>query len=1301
MIRGGVFYAIWNDATGLWSTDEADVHRLIDDDLQKYVDAAKDLENPSVSIIIKWMRDFQNNSWVNYRRFIKSVYDNYTPLDSSLTFANTEIKKRDHVSKRLPYSLGHGSISAFEEIISTLYDPLERQKIEWTIGAIVSGDSKKIEKFLVLYGAQGAGKGTILNIIAKLFQGYCGIFDAKALGSSSDAFSMEAFRDNPLVALQYDGDLSRIEDNTKLNQIVSHESMRINEKHKATYNSRLHSFLIMGTNKAVKITDAYSGIIRRLIDANPSGRLVPQNRYQTLMSQIDFELGAIAQHCLDVYRSLGKNFYSGYRPIAMMYKTDMFFNFVADEVNFKVFLEQDVITLQQAFTMYKVYCDESSMEYRLRKPQFREELKNYFQTFSEVTRIDGKQTRSVYSGFLVEKFNQQEQTEEVPPCSLVLDSKTSLLDSALSNCLAQYATGDDIPGKKWDEVLSVLGEIDTGRVHYVRPPENHIVIDFDLLDEEGNKSLELNLQAASKFPATYAELSKGGAGVHLHYIWDGDVSRLSPLFEEGIEIKTFTGKSSLRRRLTKCNTIPIATIATGLPLKGEKVVINQKVVKSEKGLRDLIRRNLDKEFLPGTKPSIDFIHKILEDAYNQGMNYDVTDLRPKILSFANNSSRQADYCIKKVNDMKFASEEISMSPEYTSEELVFFDVEVYPNLFVVVWKAKGKRPVALVNPTAREIEQILGFKLVGFNCRRYDNHILYARLIGKDNRELFEISQRIINGSNNAMFGEAYNISYTDIFDFSSAQNKKGLKKWEIELGLYHMEMGIRWDEDVPPEKWDRVVEYCINDVLATEAVFDHPPIQGDWAARQILAELSGLTVNDTTNQHTIKIVFGTNRKPQDKFIYTDLSTMFPGYTFDMGKSTYKGVEVGEGGYVYAEPGMYENVAVLDVASQHPNSIRNMNMFGDEYTKRYTDLLAGRLAIKNRDMETLRNLLDGKLIPFIEEAQGENPRFTMKDVSTGLKTALNSAYGLTFAKFENPFRDTRNKDNIVAKRGALFMVELQHVLQDMGVQVVHIKTDSVKIPNAPQEIIDFIVDFGKQYGYDFEHETTYSKFCLVNDAVYISKDLHSGEWSATGAQFAHPYVFKTLFSKETANFKDLCEAKSVTTALYLDMGEEDYHFVGKVGSFCPIKPDRGGGLLVREKEGKYYAATGSKGYFWLESETVKNLDKQDDIDMGYFDGLADAAINNISKHGDFYDFIGEKKSCHGLCNNGGDCTNCVNCTCPANKNAPPWCEGSPCPNYNGGDCDHCYDDKNTPLHCLTSDCAKCPKSIDGGDCLPF
>lgn len=1210
MIRAKSFYAIWDEDRRLWSTDEYDVQRIVDQKLKEYREEV--VKRTGGMVHVRYLRDFSTNSWSNFRKYMNNVSDNAKPLDENLTFSNSDISKKDYVSRRLNYPLQEGSIEAYDQLIGTLYLPEERQKIEWAIGAIVAGEAKNIQKFMVLYGEAGAGKSTILNIIQKLFEGYYVAFEAKALTSNNNAFSTEVFKDNPLVAIQHDGDLSRIEDNSKLNSIVSHEEITMNEKFKPSYMARVNAFLFMATNRPVKITDAKSGIIRRLIDVSPSGKLVPIKTYQAIMSKIDFELGAIAHHCLSVYRDIGPNYYDKYRPLSMILQTDIFYNFV--ESVYHVFKETNGATLKQSYEMYKVYCDEALIEYKMPRHKFREEMKEYFEEFHDVTRVNGKQVRSYYEGFKAEKFVQALPDIEEPANSLVMNRDISLLDELYRDAPAQYANESGTPIKRWDEVKTTLKDIDKTKLHYVRLPVNHIVIDFDIKDEDGVKSLEKNIEAASQWPATYAEFSRSGAGIHLHYYYEGDASRLSRVYDDEIEVKVFTGKSSLRRQFTKANDVPISTINSGLPIKETKM-INETTVKSEMGLRNLIKRNLNKEIHPATKPSIDFIVTILDDAFTSGLVYDVSDMIPEIITFANNSTNQAGYCLGKVKDMKFISEKESEPLDnYSSDELIFFDVEVYPNLFMCSWKVLGedKETVVMINPSSSEIEELLKMKLIGFNNRRYDNHIMYGRYIGYDNAQLYKLSQRIINGDRTAMFREAYNLSYMDLYEMSV--KKQSLKMFQIELGINHQEMDIPWDEPVDESLWPKIAEYNINDVLATEAVFNAR--QGDYKARLILSKLSGLPPNSTTQNHAARIIFGKDRNPQDRFIYTDLSEMFPGYEFDFGKSTYRGEEVGEGGYVYAEPGIHTNVALLDIESMHPTSGVQLDIFGP-YTRNFEELRDARLAIKHNDIKKASQMLGGILTPFLE---GD-----LQSLSNALKIVINIVYGMTSAKFPNPFKDPKNIDNIVAKRGALFMVDLKHAVWEKGYSVAHIKTDSIKIPNADKEIIDFVTEFGKQYGYVFEHEATYDKLALVNDAVYVAKDI-SGEWTATGAQFKHPYVFKTLFTEEPIEFEDLCETKQVTTSLYLDMNEtlpEDDHnyvFVGKVGSFCPIKDGKGGGVLLREKEGVYHAASGSKGYRWLEAKVVKELKKEEDIELGYFNKLADAAIDTIEKFGDFEQF---------------------------------------------------------------------------------
>lgn len=872
MIRGGDFYAIWDEEQKMWSQDEQDVIRLIDNELNKYVKEHSNRFDGTPTIKYMWDSDSGAiDRWHKYCQ--KQMRDDYNMLDEELIFSNTEITREKFASKKLNYPLEAGSIAAYDKLIGTLYSKEERHKLEWAIGSIVSGDSKTIQKFMVLYGSAGTGKSTILNIIQQLFEGYYTVFDAKSLGSANSSFALEPFTCNPLVAIQHDGDLSRIEDNTRLNSLVSHELMNINEKFKRSYPMQFKAFLFMGTNKAVRITDGKSGLLRRLIDVSPSGKKVPKKEYESLTKQISFELGAIAQHCLEVYLE-DPGYYDDYVPRSMMAASNDFYNFVID--SYTVFEKEDGTTLKAAWEMYKTYVEEAKVPYPFSRMNFQEELKNYFWNFQDsAISEDGTKLRNVYSGFKTEKFedtmNRPKKQETTAPKTNVIEFREieSIFDKECEDCPAQYASDKGTPSRKWDDISTKLSELDTSKLHYVKVPENHIVIDFDIKDENGEKSYEKNVEAASKWPQTYAELSKSGKGVHLHYIYTGDASQLSRIYDEDIEIKVFSGNSSLRRMLSKCNDLPIATLSSGLPLREVKSVINFDGIKNEKALRTLIKRHLNKEIMGATKPSIDMIYKILEEAYESGCGYDVSDMKNAVYAFAAGSSNQADTCLKLVNKMKFKSEEASETRNESDEDsLVFYDVECFPNLFLVNYKiaGEGKPVVRLINPKPHEIESLMRFKLVGFNCRKYDNHMLYGCLMGYSNEALYKLSQNMIVNKT-GFFSEAYNLSYTDVYDYAS--KKQSLKKWEIELGIRHLELGLPWDKPVDPNLWNQVAEYCDNDVISTEMV--HNACHADFSVRKLLAELSGLTVNDPNRLHITRIIFGSERKPI--LVYTDLAT--------------------------------------------------------------------------------------------------------------------------------------------------------------------------------------------------------------------------------------------------------------------------------------------------------------------------------------------------------------------------------------------------------------------------------------------
>lgn len=1307
LIRNGDFYAVWVEERGLWSTKETDVSKLVDRELFKYAEENKD---KWISYNILTMKNGETKQIDKWHRYCQQQMRNTEPqvtLDRYLTFANTKVTKEDYVSIRLGYSLQKGDHSAYDTLMDKLYEPEERKKIEWAIGCIVAGESDKVQKFLVLYGEPGKGKSTVLNLIDKMFPGYCGKFSAQTVGSSN-RFALQDFKDNPLIAIDSEAILDKIESNRNLNNIVSHDPVSMEVKNKNSYPTVIRSFLFAATNRPVKITDANSGIMRRLIDVTPTGKTFDQEEYDELMKKIKFEYGAIAWHCKEVYEK-NKKAYNRYRPIRMITASNDFYNFML--YYYVDFDEQDGISLSNAWKMYGAYCDMANapkMNYRV----FKEELKNYFDILIDraPANDDGKREWNYYSGFKREKFFQAPKTKKEEAKEqkgwLKFECTHSIFDDIGADYLAQY--GDDSktpPIKSWSKVTTKLKDLDTTKLHYVRVPLNHIVIDFDIPDENGNKCLELNMQEANKWPRTYAELSKSGQGIHLHYYYTGDPEQLSRNFSDKVEVKVFNGLSSLRRCLSLCNDIPIAEISSGLPLKENRKMISEQTINDAKHLESVIKKTLKRleltknnEAKPDeiihTKPAIDLIDKVLNDAYDHGIKYDMRRYMGRIRYWAMGSSNNKDYCVTKAANMKYMSDDIPEGVTNDNAPIVFYDVEVFPNLFVLNWKFRNHdgiiEPVyRMINPKPQEVIDILKYRLIGFNCRRYDNHIVYAyAYLRYNNLQLYNLSQSIIvNGK--GFFSEAYNLSYTDILDFSST--KQSLKKWEIEMWkdaykkaletgdwtdvkrIRHKELDMPWDQPVPEDKWGLVAEYCDNDVISTEMLYEK--LQPDFIGREILAELSGGSVNDSTNTLTAKLIFGKDRKPQSVFNYRDMSKpvgsdqyqeyrrkfgedynfrvfnaeglpefrayngetlpegwsilpFFPGYTFENGKSVFMGEEIGEGGKVYSETGIWYLVLDLDVDSMHPSSAKAEVAFGPEHTKEFSELTDVRLAIKKKDYDFAKKFKDGKLTKYLADDA------TAKQLSYALKIAINAVYGQTGAHYDNPFLDIRNKDNFIAKRGALFMTVLKSEVQKRGFKVCHIKTDSIKIPHATPEIKKFVEDFAHEYGYNFSVEDEFSKFCLTDKATYIGYSSIDKKWVSKATAFKQPYVFKTLFSNEQLIFTDMCETKEVHAgdAMYLDMnenlpeGEHNYVFVGKVGLFCPIAKGKGGGELVKKvkaKDGSYKfdAVTGCKGYRWLEADQVLDLNKEKDIDISYYRRIVDEAVEKIQKYGDFEAFV--------------------------------------------------------------------------------
>lgn len=1198
VVRGQSFYGVW--CKDHWSTSIDDLIRAVDfETRQEYIKAKKKFADSDKVVMPAYMNEDDSGLREKFEKYVKKMNNSDTKFNTTIMFAEDIPTREDYSTTKLSYSPKEGVTDNFDELVDILYEPEEKKKILWFMGAALTNSMPDIQKFMYLYGGKGTGKGTIISIFKKMFEGYYGEIDLAKL-TSNDAFATEQVQELPLL-VDPDSDISRIRQDTNLLKLTAHEPLTVNKKYKSTYDITFDGLLITASNQRYKVGSVDSGINRRAVVIEPTNEKVEYAKYKKLMSGVDFELGAIAYKAISMFEEMGKAYYENETSIEMMEATDYIFSFVRETA---VTLG-DPATLKQASELFKLYLDDLGYDTKGYKRIIKNELQRYYKEFHEQYRVDGIKMSNVYVGF---KSNMVFPDKKVvmPEAEPMIELKSteSKFDIYCKDMPAQYGTAKETPKVSWDKCKTTLKDLDTTELHFVNIPPNLVIIDFDIKDANGDKDVIKNLKAAAKFPETYAELSKSGKGVHLHYIYDGDSEKLKSEYADNIEVKVFTGKQALRRKLTKCNDLEIAHISGGLPLKEEMPAMYDDVkglVWNEKKMRTAVKKNLMKEYHSNTKPSMDFIKHIFEEAEKQGVEYDLSDMRKDISSFAATSSNNALYCIKIANRINYSTikdEKVFKGRgPIPNSELIFFDLEVYKNLLLVRWKKYGSDEIVKwFNPSSEQIEWLTSQPIVGFNNRRYDNHILYGRLVGENNAQLFNRSQNIINGHGGFSSG-AYELSYVDIYDYTT--KKQSLKKWEVELGIHHDESEFPWDEPLPESEWERSAEYCGNDVLATEAVFN--ATQPDYKARLVLSELSGLSINATTQQHAEGFLFGKDKRPQDKFVYTDLSKDFPGYTYSFGKSEYMGENPSEGGYVYSEPGIYKDVIEIDISSMHPTSAVELNYFGP-YTKRFAELKDAKNYLKHHELDKASEILGGAFKPYIKDDK------SIDDLAHAVKIIINIVYGMSSAKFDNKFRQPKNVDNIIAKRGALFMINLKHKMQDLGFKVVHIKTDSIKIAGFTKEAIDTVISYGKEFGYDFEVEHVFDKFALLNKAVnigHVEKNdkwgRESNTWQAIGAEFLTPYIFKTLFTHEEIKEQDFAFTKQVKTVIYL--GNE---FVGKIANVYASKT--GYDMMRKDKDDKLASVTGTKGFKWKQMEDYGG---KEDVDMEYYEALVKGSLEKL------------------------------------------------------------------------------------------
>ena len=110
-------------------------------------------------------------------------------------------------------------------------------------------------------------------------------------------------------------------------------------------------------------------------------------------------------------------------------------------------------------------------------------------------------------------------------------------------------------------------------------------------------------------------------------------------------VDTYNEQMTTQKKISKPSDDPVVAIRS-LRLRDSLSEVKQY---TEKNIPDAT------SWFEVTETALTNISKNLEDAYNGGLTYDVTDLKNEIIAFAASSTNQSDYCMKLVKKMKFKS----------------------------------------------------------------------------------------------------------------------------------------------------------------------------------------------------------------------------------------------------------------------------------------------------------------------------------------------------------------------------------------------------------------------------------------------------------------------------------------------------------------------------------------------------------------------------------------------------------------------------------------------------------------------
>lgn len=451
------------------------------------------------------------------------------------------------------------------------------------------------------------------------------------------------------------------------------------------------------------------------------------------------------------------------------------------------------------------------------------------------------------------------------------------------------------------------------------------------------------------------------------------------------------------------------------------------------------------------------------------------------------------------------------------DNLLFYDVEVFKEDSLVVFKSANKEVVAIYhNDFDGLLELIRGKTLVGFNNYFYDDYIISKMINQWSPYQIKELNDRIIGGERQKTSSLNSEIFSLDCFQQADV-SMPSLKKIEANMGanIFESLIDFTLDRALTEDELEETIKYCSYDVDKTIDVFNlrkksyfEPKLN---IVRMLEPSLQEKAVRWNTTTISANLVTGGKPLQQWSDIRLgeyDSDGEYDAFEIvpeevknfwranakkDKGKLTLQdfgcNIEFGFGGLhgvPISNQVEYRNVKLLDVASLYPNIIIKLNTLGAR-TDIYQELVTQRLDIKHSD----------------------------KTLSSALKLVINSIYGL----LRSDYSLLKNKMGAtsVCIYGQIILYDLCKRLSS-SCQIVNINTDGVGFITDTEDYIAIWKEWEEDYGFVLELDE-FEKFIQKDVNNYIAVDT-GGNVIAKGGDVGR-YTYENVFKNNSTRIVDI------------------------------------------------------------------------------------------------------------------------------------------------------------------------------------